>query len=303
VSLTSDKRKRLEFEYMEVSRSYGSIAHFRGELLALLPIASGAGLFLLLGPRASDAPLAAIGVFGCVVTLGLFIYELRNIEECHALLRQGGRIEEALQLPTGTRRFSGKPTHRLNGLLGAEGAGWIIYTAILCGWTYVAVADSPLEGSARWWLPSLFLLVVLAKFARSSQRKSSMVIARAVDGAFARGVEDRFTGQVWLRSTVMGRDGTRVRMVHFTPGSRTHWHRHPGGQFLYAVTGRGRVRARGERRHVLDTGDVVYAGPECWHFHGAGPDSPLIHLAVTGYGTTEWGGPVNDDEYAKGFQV
>src|SRR4029453_11233264 len=76
MTLTPDKRKTLEFEYEEVCRSHAATTDFRGKLLALLPLASGAGLFLLLEQRDPGAPLAAIGVFGCAVTLGLFIYEL-----------------------------------------------------------------------------------------------------------------------------------------------------------------------------------------------------------------------------------
>jgi quercetin dioxygenase-like cupin family protein len=165
----------------------------------------------------------------------------------------------------------------------------------------VAVKESWVEGSARWWLPVLFTLVLLAKFVRWKKRGSSMLVARAVNSAFERGGVDRFTGQMWLRATVAAPDGTRIGIVHFTPGSRTHWHRHPGGQFLYAVTGRGRVHTRGERGHVLNPGDVVYVDSESWHFHGAGPDTPMVHLAVTGGGSTKWSEAVSDKEYAEGF--
>lgn len=165
MTLTEEERKTLEFEYGEVCRSHAATVDFRGKLLALLPIASGAALFLLLEQRDSDAPLAAIGIFGCAVTLGLFIYELRNIQECNELIRQGGGIEEALGVPNGMRRFKDKPKARLNGFLGATGAGWIVYTAIFCGWLYVALTESWLEASARWWLPVFFTLVLSARFA------------------------------------------------------------------------------------------------------------------------------------------
>jgi quercetin dioxygenase-like cupin family protein len=69
-----------------------------------------------------------------------------------------------------------------------------------------------------------------------------MDVSRAGEGSFGKGDEGRFTGEVWLRSTVKAEDGTDVGLVHFAPGARTRWHRHPGGQFLYGVTGRGRVR-------------------------------------------------------------
>ena len=109
-----------------------------------------------------------------------------------------------------------------------------------------------------------------------------MDIARAADGTFSKGDEGRFSGEVWLRSTVSTEDGTGIAIVHFAPDARTHWHRHPGGQFLYAVSGRGRVRSRGEVGHVLEPGDV-------------------IHVAVNGLGHPEWGEPVTDEEFDEGF--
>ena len=72
-----------------------------------------------------------------------------------------------------------------------------------------------------------------------------MDVARATDGVFERGDAGMFTGEVWLRGTVTATDTTDIGVVHFSPAARTHWHRHPGGQFLYGVTGRGRVRTRG----------------------------------------------------------
>jgi quercetin dioxygenase-like cupin family protein len=89
-----------------------------------------------------------------------------------------------------------------------------------------------------------------------------MQVSRAGDGAFERGDVGRFTGEAWLRSTVAAPDGTNVGVVHFAPAARTHWHRHPGGQFLVGVTGRGRFRTRGEAGHELEPGDVVHVGPD-----------------------------------------
>ncbi len=108
-------------------------------------------------------------------------------------------------------------------------------------------------------------------------------------------------GEVWLRSTVDAPDGTSVGIVHFTPAARTHWHRHPGGQFLFGLTGRGRVRSRDGAAHLLEPGDVVYVPADEWHFHGADPHSPLVHLALNGGGSPTWGEPVSDAAYGEGF--
>lgn len=128
-----------------------------------------------------------------------------------------------------------------------------------------------------------------------------MEISRTTDGSFERGEEARFTGEVWLRSTLTATDGTNIGVVHFSPNARTHWHRHPGGQFLFGLGGRGRVRSKGERGHVLEPGDVIRVGPDEWHFHGGTPKSPLIHVAVNGGGAPDWGDPVTDEDFGEGF--
>jgi quercetin dioxygenase-like cupin family protein len=126
-------------------------------------------------------------------------------------------------------------------------------------------------------------------------------VARGDEGSFSRGDDGRFTGEVWLRTTLAAEDGTDVGLVHFSPGARTRWHRHGGGQFLVGIAGLGRVRTRGEAGHLLRPGDVIHAGADEWHFHGATPDAPMVHVAVNGGGGPEWGDPVTDEEYAEGF--
>lgn len=128
-----------------------------------------------------------------------------------------------------------------------------------------------------------------------------MRIADASSGTFERGGEGRFTGEVWVRAALAADDGTNIGIVHFAPGARTHWHRHPGGQFLFVVQGRGRVRTRGEVGHILEPGDVIHVGPDEWHFHGGSREAPLLHVAVNGGGAPEWGEPVSDDDYDEGF--
>ena len=128
-----------------------------------------------------------------------------------------------------------------------------------------------------------------------------MEIATARQGAYAPGGEERFTGEVSIRGTLADDDGTNVGVVHFAAGARTHWHRHAGGQFLFALAGRGRVRSRGEAGHVLEPGDVVHVAPGEWHFHGGTPTTPLVHVAVNLGRDVDWGEPVTEDEYGEGF--
>jgi quercetin dioxygenase-like cupin family protein len=79
----------------------------------------------------------------------------------------------------------------------------------------------------------------------------------------------------------------RVGVVHFQPGIRNHWHRHDGGQVLHVVDGEGYVQSRGEDARLIRTGDTVSAEPGEEHWHGAGPDHAMSHIAVS-IGETTW---------------
>jgi hypothetical protein len=88
-------------EYEEVCKSHQSIADFRGRLLGLLPLASGTGIFLLVDSRLSMDSLTfliAAGLFGAVVTLGLYLYEKRGMDECLLLRERGAALERRLRL-------------------------------------------------------------------------------------------------------------------------------------------------------------------------------------------------------------
>jgi 4-carboxymuconolactone decarboxylase len=128
-----------------------------------------------------------------------------------------------------------------------------------------------------------------------------MDVFKGAEAGFQRGDDGRFQGEVWLRGGPAAPDGTNVGVVHFAPGARTHWHRHPAGQFLYGVSGRGRVRSRGSVGHELVPGDVVFVPAEEWHYHGAALDAPMVHVAINGGGAPEWADPVTEAEYDEGF--
>src|SRR5439155_18520468 len=79
----------------------------------------------------------------------------------------------------------------------------------------------------------------------------------------------------------------RVSVVHFAPGTRNHWHSHGGGQVLHVVDGEGWVQSRGDGPTRIQAGDTVSAAPGEEHWHGAGPDAPMAHIAVT-IGQVSW---------------
>jgi quercetin dioxygenase-like cupin family protein len=114
--------------------------------------------------------------------------------------------------------------------------------------------------------------------------------------------QKNFTGTVWLQMLVDNDNllDTRIANVTFEPGARTNWHYHPGGQILLVLSGKGRYQEKGMSVRELHQGDVIKFNPGVHHWHGAAPDSELIHIAVgtnSGKGPTVWLQPVTDEEY------
>lgn len=114
---------------------------------------------------------------------------------------------------------------------------------------------------------------------------------------------DYFTGDVW-QDPVIGPDGQtdlRALIVTFAPGARTHWHTHPQGQTLFVLQGVGLACTKGAQPQIIRPGDTITfeAGEE--HWHGAAPDTMMIHLALqevdaAGSAAT-WLQPVSEADY------
>jgi quercetin dioxygenase-like cupin family protein len=113
-----------------------------------------------------------------------------------------------------------------------------------------------------------------------------------------KGPADRFTGDVWIDAVQRDPElsNLNVGSVHFTPGARTAWHSHDGGQTLYVIEGRGRVQSRGDRVVEIRPGDVIHTPDGEEHWHGAAPDHLMTHLSIT-VGESHWGAHVTDAEY------
>jgi len=91
-----------------------------------------------------------------------------------------------------------------------------------------------------------------------------------------------FVGLGALRDPVLSGDGApTVNSVTFLPGARTNWHTHADGQIPVVTSGRGRAGTRGGESTVLEPGDVVWFAPGEDHWHGAGPDTVMTHLAIS----------------------
>lgn len=92
--------------------------------------------------------------------------------------------------------------------------------------------------------------------------------------------------------------------VHFSPGARTAWHRHPLGQVIHVTEGVGRVQREGGPVEVIRPGDSVRFDADEEHWHGAAPSRFMTHIAiqeVDDQGTAAyWGEHVGDAQYLAG---
>jgi hypothetical protein len=150
----------LKAAYQELCHSYRAIDDFRAKLLGFLPLATGTGIFLLLGTLADNAKatpakefLPLVGLFGCAITLGLFCYELYGIKKCHALIKAGRQIETTLGLYNG--HFLTRP-REVVGVINEPFAAGVIYPAVLAAWMYFAGAFAWPQ-SAPWIAMTIFI--------------------------------------------------------------------------------------------------------------------------------------------------
>jgi quercetin dioxygenase-like cupin family protein len=106
----------------------------------------------------------------------------------------------------------------------------------------------------------------------------------------------QFTGSAYPYVTMPATDGVTINTVDFTPGARTHWHHHENGQILQVLAGRGLIQSAGGPVRIIRAGDTVWVPPGEAHWHGAAPDSFMVHTAIS-LGTTTWADEVSDTDY------
>lgn len=118
-----------------------------------------------------------------------------------------------------------------------------------------------------------------------------------------RGPSDWFTGTVRIDTLFNPVDADRVQgaQVTFEPGARTAWHTHPLGQTLIVTSGVGRVQLVGGPIEEIRPGDVVCIAPHEKHWHGAGPQTAMTHIAIQEVSDgkmVDWLEHVTDADYA-----
>jgi quercetin dioxygenase-like cupin family protein len=133
--------------------------------------------------------------------------------------------------------------------------------------------------------------------------KSKMQIVKAGYHPTKQADARYFTGTVWQDAIADSPAPARVRatLVTFTPGARTNWHTHPLGQTLHVVSGAGRIQTWGGPQLEIKPGDTIWIPPGEKHWHGAAPETAMVHLAIheaLDGAHVHWLEAVSDDQYA-----
>jgi quercetin dioxygenase-like cupin family protein len=131
-----------------------------------------------------------------------------------------------------------------------------------------------------------------------------MKIVSNSENTSRKGPAEWFTGTVWLDEIPTNGEPSRLHSlsVTFEPGARTAWHTHPLGQVLHVVSGSGLVQSEGQSVRKIHPGDTVIIAPNEVHWHGAGPQNTMVHLALLEANSegvhVTWMEKVSDAEYA-----
>ena len=127
-----------------------------------------------------------------------------------------------------------------------------------------------------------------------------MEVVRPHQHATQRALAEWFTGDVYIDAISTG-PHVKLLVVHFPPGARTAWHKHPFGQTIHVTEGSGLAQSRGGRVEPIRAGDTVHFEPGEEHWHGADSANFMTHLAmqeIADDGSDAiWGDHVTDAEY------
>ena len=130
-----------------------------------------------------------------------------------------------------------------------------------------------------------------------------MKLVRSGEHDSTRGNPEYFSGTVWVDRIIQAPAPARVRAlrVSFEPGARTAWHTHPLGQTLHVLSGCGLFQTDGEPAVAIRPGDTIWIPPGERHWHGAGPRTTMVHLAIQEGEAEEtgWMEKVSDGDYAE----
>jgi quercetin dioxygenase-like cupin family protein len=98
-----------------------------------------------------------------------------------------------------------------------------------------------------------------------------------------------FSGPVHVQDLRETSDASDLEIfaVFFDAAARTLPHTHDTEQLLYFVEGDGVVGVEGSRTRYA-AGGMALIPANTWHWHGATPTGPMVHLSIRPGGPSTW---------------
>ena len=142
-----DADDRLRLDYEQTTGLISALTDVRFKLLSIVPTIALAAVGIA-GAHPSTGGLVGVGLLGLGATVGILLYELRNMETLAAAVYRARDVARGLELEVfhgraesaGVIRPSGRH-HRLFGAVtvGQDQALGLVYGVALGGWTYLFV--------------------------------------------------------------------------------------------------------------------------------------------------------------------
>jgi quercetin dioxygenase-like cupin family protein len=132
---------------------------------------------------------------------------------------------------------------------------------------------------------AIALTIAAAPVAAATPHKAGafpMDIVRKADLKITQGPAEYFTGKVTVTGQFQRDTPSRVggAIVHFEPGARSAWHKHPLGQTLVVTEGIGLTQVEDGPTLLFHAGDQLWCPADRKHWHGATPTSAMTHIAI-----------------------
>jgi mannose-6-phosphate isomerase-like protein (cupin superfamily) len=288
--------------YQRIRAEIATTDEISFKLLGLVPLFSGAGILSIafsdkVPALASMGGLSLSGasalnvlcLFAATVTLGLFRWELRNVQTCIWLISRAKTLEEhGLANLNLSSKFFARP--KSPDAIGKERAEKLIYVTTVAAWLALPFAIGSIFQSAASWqaffvLTSIAIGTLTALSAVFS--KASVELERPIRPS---------TKVLPMTRDAVAPDGSDVRiLLGLAGGGMAHFELAPGAtskavthrtveEIWYILSGRGQMwRQQGEQSEIVDlrrsTCVTIPLGTH-FQFQSQG-DEPLAAIGVT----------------------
>ncbi len=145
-NLRSADKEDLRLAYKEVCISYHKIDDIRIKLLGFLPLTSISGLLYVLSKDDLKENRMVIGIFGIIITVALFIYVLRGIQQCMNLIRLGCDLEKRMAVNGQFVSHKKSVWSFFNEPIAVS----IVYPAVVAKWSYIVLDSQGRENLILW---------------------------------------------------------------------------------------------------------------------------------------------------------